>query len=315
MLSGLFIAALLIGYLVYVQKEKNEIEQLKLSYAIDYASDAGAMAMLETTRLDMDYTNGKSTFTVDPQLALNAFLEVFCFNYDMMPTDRNKQLIKDFIPVAAVATSDGYYLATHQLVRNGGGNYPDNPGREVNDGDWDLIFGMKLPYLYEGPDATYALNMGLKDSLRMTADSLTKPKGLPPGLTELRARTLMNNLVSADMANSINEINEENVNWRNSFYIPSQLTTTTGVNPIEGPSFLVLVQGVNLTTSRPISGFSLSGTKIEEARMIAGYVRDGIHYYAYADKVPEGSVVDDLFTTFKEAAAAGYYIDLKYMTK
>ncbi|QMV40499.1 hypothetical protein [Cohnella cholangitidis] len=314
MLAVVFIAALLVAYIVYVQKEKSEIEQLKLSYAIDYASDAGAMAMLETTNLDMDYTKGQFSFSVDPQLALDAFLDVFCFNYDMMPTEQNKALLKDFIPVAAVATNDGYYMATHQLVRNGGGNYPDNPGGEVNDGDWDLVFGMKMPYLYASGSDIYALNMGLKHSLKINNNSLTKPEGIPPGLTEVTARALMSNLVSEDMANSIDEMNETNPYWRNAFYIPSQLTKNSGVNPIEGPSFLVLVQGVNLTTSRPISGFSVSGTKIVGARMVIGYKPGGVPLYAYADKVDEGTVtVVDLFTSIEEAAEAGYYMDLEVM--
>jgi len=321
----LFFAAMIIGLLKYAEKEKNEIEQLKLSYAIDYATDAGSMAMLKTGRLDMDYAVTKS-LTVDPNAALDTFLDVFCFNYDLQPTPDNKALIKDYIPVATVAGFDGYYLASPQLVSNGGGNYPDNyaagaPGENV---DWDLVFGMKLPYTYTFGSTSYALNMGFEYTLALNGADLTKQAGLPPTasgtMTKVQAREKITNLISNDMASTINRINANNPNWHHAFYIPSQLTTFSGVNPIEGPSFLVLLQNLTLTTSKPISGFSVSGSRIDTTRMLVGYKRGGIKYYAYADEAPptdemDNGTVEQVFATPKEAALAQYYYDLKKVSK
>lgn len=309
----IFLSALLVAYLQYWSKERNEIEQLKLSYAIDYATDAGAMAMLQTGSLEMDYTMRKA-FSVNPQLALDTFIDVFCFNYDLQPTPENRALIKDFIPVATVATYDGYYMASQQLYRNGGGNYPETA---ANDVDWDLSFGMKNPYSYHYGGTSYALNMGMDYTLALTGSSLTKELGLPPTatgtMTEKDAMDEINKMISGDMANLINNTNEANPNWKNVFYIPSQLTTISGVNSIEGPGFLVLMQGLTITTSRPISGFSVSGAKIDETRMVAGYTRNGTKYYAYADTLSDSVVVEALFTTVKEAALAEYYFDAEYM--
>ncbi|THF73914.1 hypothetical protein [Cohnella fermenti] len=312
----IFLAALLTGYMTYRYKESNEIEQLKLSYAIDYATDAGTMAMLDTASLDMDYSKFKY-LNMDPNLALDAFLDVFCFNYDLPPTKENKDMMKDYIPVAAVATFDGYYLASHQLVHNNGGDYPETA---ENDSDWDLVFGMKLPYSYK-PDgnssATYALNMGLEYYYALEGGTLSKQMGLPPDesgtLTPNEARKYINDKIANSMADSIDTFNENNPNWQNSFYIPSSLTTFSGVNPIEGPSFLVLVQGLNLTTARSISGFSVSGSKIDLVRSVVGYTRNGQHYYAFADKVPEGVAVEELFTSLDEAAEDGYSFDPLFM--
>lgn len=309
----IFLAALLVGYMHYVSKEKNEIEQLKLSYAIDYASDAAAMAMLESESLEMDYSMRKA-FSVDPQLALDTFIDVFCFNYDLQPTAENRAMIKDYIPVATVATFDGYYMATHQLVRNSGGNYPETAADGV---DWDLIFGMKNPYYYHHNGKSYAMNMGLDYTLVLDGNSLYRETGLPPTdtgtLMEIEAWNKINKLISGDIANTINDMNKENLNWKNSFYIPSQLSTISGVNSIEGPSFLVLLQGLTLTTAKPISGFSVSGAKIDETRMIAGYTRNGTKYYAYADRIPTSLTVDDMYSTAKEAALDEYYFDGEYM--
>ncbi|MCD1257380.1 hypothetical protein B5M42_000835 [Paenibacillus athensensis] len=321
----LFFASLIIGLLKYADKEKNEIEQLKLSYAIDYATDAGSMAMLKTGRLNMDYTDTKSV-TVDPNLALDTFLDVFCFNYDLQPTAANKALIKDYIPVAAVAGFDGYYLASPQLVSNGGGNYPDNysAGAAGEDVDWDVVFGMKLPYTYTFGSTSYALNMGLEYTLALNGSDLVKQPGLPPTaagpMSKMQARNHITTLVSNDMASTINRINANNPNWHHAFYIPSQLTTFSGVNSIEGPSFLVLLQNLTLSTAKPISGFSVSGSRIDSTRMLVGYRRNLTKYYAYADEAPPTSIMDNqaiekVFETPKEAALDQYNYDFNYITQ
>jgi|GEM_PF-1090432 len=322
MMVILFLGALLVGYMNYIQKEKDELERLKLSYAADFATDAGTMELLNTGSLDMDYTD-QGSFNLNPELALDTFLSVFCLNYDMQPTEENKALMKDFIPVAAVATFDGYYVAQHTLVRNGGGPYPETG---ASDSDWDLAFGMKLPYTYErsgDTSKTYALNMGLDYSLVLQDGSLTKLAGLPPNetgaaMSRIEARKYINDRISQHMAYVIDETNRTSPYWHNRFFIPSQLTNIRGVNPIEGPSFIVLVQGVNLASVRPISGFSVAGTRIDQARMVVAYRRPAgasmIKYYAFADQLPAnyaslGIALDEMFTTPRDAAEQGYYYD------
>jgi len=317
MVAIVYIAALLFGYLIYTQKEKNEIEQLKLSYAIDYASDAGAQQLLGAGMLDMDYANYKA-FNVDPQQVLDTFIDVFCFNYDMPPVAANRQMIKDYIPAAAVAMFDGYYIASHRPVQF----YKEGatPQEQAAYGaDRQLRFGLKQAYGYRTTAARYALNMGLDYTYRLTDSGFEKYDGLPPDetgsmMTKEYAMKWINNLVAGDLAAAIHEENSVNYSWKNRFYIPSQLTSQTGVNAIEGPSFLVLVQGVRLTSAKPIDGFSVSGTKIDQARMLIGYERSGKRYYAFADRVPAGSETPTMmFSTMKEAAQAGYEFDWKYM--
>ncbi|MFB9277200.1 hypothetical protein [Cohnella cellulosilytica] len=317
LVSLVYFAALLLAYASYVHKEKNEIEQLKLSYAIDYAADAGAQELLNTGSLDMDYANSKA-FSADPQKALDTFIDVFCFNYDMPPTEANRAIVRDYIPVATVATFDGYYMASHRPVEYD--QAESNPVEQNGFGqDWQLVFGMKQPYRYLTTAARYALNMGMDYSYRLSDDGLEKYENLPPneyGVTMTReyAMRWINNLVSNEISEEVDRMNESNYRWKNRFYVPSQLTGKNGVNSIEGPSFLVLVQGVDLTTARPIDGFSVSGAKIDMARMLIGYTRDSGKYYAFADQVPAGAEEpESVFSTMKEAAASGYSFDWKYM--
>ena len=308
----LYIAALLAAVILYNYKEKDELERMKLAYAIDFSADSAAMALLQTEHLGMDYTQSKF-FAVNPELALDAFLDVICFNYGMYPTAVNKAEMKGYIPVAAVAAYDGYYLASHQLIRNGGGPYPETAAANV---DWELVFGMKMPYAYHDLDSgtSYALNMGLDNMLVLTNSSLTERQGLPivdgRTMTRREAGAWINDLISNAMAYSINQANEANYNWRYSFYVPSELTRLRGVNAVTGPSFLVLMQNVAITTARPISGFSVGGSSIDLTRMVAGYVRGGVRYYNYADQLhEEQTAIEQLFASPEEAALAGYYYD------
>lgn len=317
MIVIIYFAALILGFLIYTQKENNEIEQLKLSYAIDYSADAGTMQLLNTGRLDMDYSDYQA-FSTNPQLALDTFVDVFCFNYDMPPTRYNRAMVQGYIPVAVVAGFDGYYVASHRFVEFSNPNA--QPGERMAFGkDQQLVFELKKPYRYQTTAARYALNMGLDYSMRLTESGFERYEGLPPDesgstMSKRYAKKWINDLVANEMAAAINRANTENYNWKNRFYLPSQLTNQTGVNAIEGPSFIVLVQGVNLTTSKPIDGFSVSGTKIDQTRMLIGYERNGTKYYAFADRVPDGAETPEVvFSTMKEAALAKYHYDWFYM--
>ncbi|GKU77576.1 hypothetical protein [Paenibacillus sp. L3-i20] len=311
LISVLFFSALLIGYMNYISKERDEIERLKLSYAIDYASDAAAINMLKTADLDMDYTKEKY-FQVDPTLALDTFLDVFCLNYDLFPTLSNKAYVQEYIPVAAVTGYDGYYIASQQVIRTSSGDYPEGKAKDL---EWGLVFEMKRPYSYEHNGVNYALNMGFRNTVALKDYQMVRLEGLPltdNGRMSTRdAKDLINTTVSNEMAHRINLINDANPNWRHNFFIPNQIATFNSVNPIEGPSFLVLVQNLKMNTTRAISGFSVSGTSVEMRRMVVGYVRDGVNYYTFADRVPAGVTVDELFYTINEAASNKYYPDLE----
>lgn len=315
--SLLVFCALIVGYLFYVQNEKDEVERLKLAYAIDYSTDAGVRAMLlETGSLGLDYAQEKK-FTLNPDLAMDAFLNVFAFNYDMLPTEEHKLLISEYIPVAAVATYDGYYIAEHRVTANRPGQYTGVG--DPDDADWKLAFGMKLPYVYENGNSKYALNMGLTDAIVYDGSSIVRDEHLPPtpdgsNMKREEALRVINDTVSNHMAEAIEKLNEANYSWSNRFYIPSQLTDRGGVNPITGPSFLVLVQNLQyFSTVHKLSGFSVAGSSVSEARQVVGYMKDGSLYYAFADKLPDGKEPLALFETMKEAAQAGYRFDAEAM--
>lgn len=310
--STLMVAAYLYAMVEYTHNSREEFEALRLSIQLNYATDAGADAMLETDDLNMDYANNRF-FNADPELALDNFLVAMALGYDMAPSEANKRLLREYIPVASVSTFDGFYLATQQLIGNGQ-NFPENNLKDV---DYDLKFGVKMPYTYSYNNAQYALTMGMDYTWKIDGSSLTKDIGLPPKnggyLNELEAWNIITSSISNDMAYAIESYNDNNYGWSNRFYIPSQLTETTGTNSISGPSFIVLVQGLDLTLSKSVDGFSVAGSRVDNVRMVAAYTRNNIKYYTYADKLPIGISIDDLYTTTNEAAKAGYFADQKYL--
>ena len=320
-----YLAALMVGFYQYIIKEQNEIEQLILSYAIDYSADGAMAEVLNSRDINNDYMD-VTELKIDPNVVLDSFLDIFCINYDMgRSAEAKKYVAQNFIPVACVAGFDGYYIARLQPIKSEFDGY--YPGDMLENSRWDLIFGPKMPYTYTKYGKSFALNMGMEYAYTTSGG---KYEGQLPELSKQAGLIKINRILSNSIGNAISSANQTNTNWEHQFFMPSQLSTYYGTNPIKGPSFIVLVQNVDLRTTKPISGFSISGSKVEKERLVVGYIRNEIKYYCYADMIPgldtdnasgvmtfqdDWDEVDvlDSFTSVEEAAKAGYYCDLKYM--
>lgn len=309
--SLIYVCALIVGLLRYAINEQSELQELILSYAIDYSSDAAMQEVLREDNLETDYTKDGSII-IDPERTLNTFVDMFCLNYGIgFTSEAKKHVLQNYIPVACLAAYDGYYIAKFQPVSSGT-NYPENG---LVDSTWDVVFGPKMPYSYVDKETgtTYALNMGMDYASSVTATTAIIKDSIPPSLNKGTGIARINEILSGEIAYAVDSANAVNQNWRHSFYIPTQMNSISGANAITGPSFIILVQNLDLTTVRPISGFSISGSKLANARMIAGYLRNGEKYYCYADKAPDNVTMIDLFSSANDAAEAGYYCDMEYM--
>lgn len=314
LVSLFLLAAVIVAFSRYAEKDLYEFEQLILSYATDYSTDASVTEILETGELSLDYADSGKT-NLDPNIALNTFVDVFLMNYGMPISEDNREHVKNnFLPVFTVCTFDGYYQAVSRLT-SAKENYPETePAVDV---DYTLVFGPKMPYKYINGSSSYALNFGGNYSLKMSGNIMTKEYVYPNGLEDREAGIReINKLLSTDISFQIDTINKDNGNWAHTFYIPTQLTSMTGVNPIQGPGIIAIVQNVDFVTAKPISAFSIGGGRIQNKRVLIGYVRDGIKYYCYADRyesmVPQPAI-DNIFSSQKEAALASYAGDLKYL--
>lgn len=310
----LYLAICLGSDAVYQSKELKEIEQLKLSRAVNYCSDGAADAMLDTDDLGTDYKD-LGGVKVNPQIALTTFTDLFMLNYGMSVNEENRQYVMmNFMPTFCVAGYDGYYIARHNK------SYSD-----ANGSSYDLAFEPKLPYTYKPNAAStdyYALNMGGINCTRVQGNTMTNLTVRPPGLTSKEdVIGQINSTLTSAIGYAIQEEQKEaNDEWSNNFFLPSNLTTYTGVQPVSGPSVMALLQNVDLTTGKKVSAFSIAGSRINIERMVAGYLRDAgdsvnRKYYTYVDKLPPGITKDnatDMFTNILDAAKAGYRCDMQY---
>lgn len=292
--------------IVYTQKEYKELEEYKLSLAIDLCSDAAVEEMLNTSDLGMDYTKFADV-KVDPQIALDTFVTAFCYNYGIANTESNRQhIMLSFIPAFTVAANDGYYIAT-----------PTATSEEGN----TLAFNPKMPYTYRQGDNIYALNIMSNECLRFNSIdmSLVKTKTLPSDIsTEDRRSKIINDTLTSNIGYELDKLCKSEPFWKNTFFLPGNLTSYTGVNPVEGPSVLALVQNVDINTGHPVSAFSIAGSKLRATRQVMCYERDGKKYYCYVDEMPVGSdnkplyEAKQMYRTPELAAQQGYQCDTKY---
>lgn len=296
----LFIAILLMLLVHNVQQEQMQLEEYVLKFAIDYSTDAAVEEMLSMSHLGQDYADQGRT-NADPEVALTTFINLMCMNYDLPLTEKSKMQIESgYIPVFCVAAYNGYYMYTPT---------------EDSEGGWYLQGAQKIPYAYEVGDKYYALNTG-GDSVHLLQDGhLTKETIQSQGISKDEIYRQINSIVSDALMYQFQETTGRSGEF---IYIPSDLTTFKQVNPITGPTVISFIDGWDFKSGHAISAFSVGGAQLETARMVAVY--EGINsdgtttkLYAYADLLPEGTHIIDMFTSVEEAARNGYYYDPVYM--
>ena len=299
LLAVLFISAMFSGLISYQDKVLREFESLRLSYAIDLCSDAAAFKMMDTDNINADYQT-MSQAQVNPQVAMDTFVDMFCFNYGMLPTSTNREMVMNkYIANLTVAGYDGYWMAQPTCVVD-----------DYEKTQYSLAFTPKLPYSTKADGDYFALDMGSSKAIKLMTNSSgkatsfarVKVKDLPynefGSLASYDVRqTTINRILTDSIGTSINAINTADSQWKNTFYVPGNLTKFTGVNPVNGPSILALVQNVDLTTGRKADAFSITGAKVTTARPIIGYTckshddpTQTIKKYCYADLLQNNGV-------------------------
>lgn len=295
-----FLAVFVMIQVNSVIQEEQQLEEYIMTFAIDYSTDAAVEEMLNMSRLGQDYADQGFTNT-DPEVALTTFLNMMCTNYDLPLTEAAKlQIESGYMPVFCVAAYNGYYLYT--------------PTQDLQHG-WYLQGTQKIPYAYEVGNKYYALNLGGEYAHLLEGGSLTRVTLSSQGIQQEEVYRQINSKISDELM----YIFQENTGRGNSFvYLPSDMTTFKQVNPIKGPTVLAFIDGWDLGTRTSVSAFSIGGARVENARMVAAY--EGVNIdgsitklYAYADLLPVGSHIINMYTSVEEAAREGYYYDPVYM--
>lgn len=276
--------------------ESTRLDEYILSYAVDYATEGAVEELLSMAHLGQDYEETSKT-NVDPDLALESFLNILCVSYGFPLNGVAAEEIASFyLPVFCVATYDGYYLYTW----------------EQEQGKYQYLQGSpKMPYSYSADGAYYALTLGEQYSYRLCNGTLLRVDNTEYGITNAMVRQVVNSHISDEITFAFQKATGRDSKF---IYLPTDLTTLKKTNPIQGTTVLAFIDGWDYATRKPISTFSVGGAAVDNARVIAGYRKGSVKYYAYTDLVPTSITVIETFSTPTEAAEAGYYCDLELMT-
>lgn len=305
-----FCALVYLSYVTFFRLEAQALDDWRLKQVVNNCTDSAIEELLEASDLGMDYADwGK--FNADPDLALDDFVDTFLLNYNLPLNDTNRELVKiNYIQAFCVAGYDGYYIYDHR--------------KTGDDGGLELVGSPKLPYLYRDESitdryVTYALNMGVERCYKLTDATITfvdNPLNQPETLR------VINNRISDDLMERVDRAYTQG--WLESVYIPSGLTSISSTNPIESPTVLAFMDGVDLNSVFKVNAFGIGGSRARVARPVSAYQRrnnetgEWVKYYAYSDLLPEGinndqALIEEVYMSPEQAAEAGYHHDPLYM--
>ena len=313
----------------------NEFEEYRLQTTNNYATDAAVEELLYSDDLNQDHADMKE-MTLNPMLARKTFLEVFSLSYDVPVTSENLDAIAaEYLELMVVAVYDGYYVFANEDIHHY--EYKVTGQKDGKD-TWEWVDDrsptyecmptVKIPYKYvvedtdleDGKDdsAIYTYNLGFDDAVILTSSKLdVVDLPISPAVAMNNINQQINLEINSRLAKKVDNGLLRAVN------IPVSATTVGSANnSLESVSVLAFVDGVNFTTSKELSSFSIGGAKIYENRMVACYTRDNCKYYCYADLINRNVVnpgvginewADYVVNTIEEAAALGYTCDLELM--
>ena len=291
-------AGALVLFMKYSQTVVQQNEEKRLEYAVNYAVDAAVDAMLEgTSDLGLDYADYEG-MNARPDVAMQAFLDLFCKNYGFALTESNYQFIKtNYLGACDVAVYDGYYVGEPYKINDAGAH--------------DFIFSMKQPYLYAADDGKiYALNLSHVDA--KVYDGLTIRK-VPATISETEQRRIINASVSDALTETVWRTREGNLTGV--INIPSQLTTITNSNPIESVTVMAYVSDVDVGFGEKAEVLGVGGARVAHADYCSAYIKDGLRMYSYAADTPSGVEVIGTYESPELAAKAGCYFDISTLSK
>lgn len=344
-----FFGVLLLIYMTSVLVEdvklnNRQLDELRLKYTIDYATDAAFQQAIQGGRLGIDYSN-LSSVRILADNTLPTFRAVMALSYDMSPSNENLRMIDNYISSAVLTTAEGYYLATEQEV---------DTGEYETKGDvYELKWGLKRPYAidYEtiiGGNATttkiaFNLSSEMFTAIRYIPNTGTSTvtygslwSELPGGTVKVcednamtnscqMSKTQMrqeitkevNRAITQDINHYIKKRNEKSMNsvQHDFVYLPAK-QTEGGVNPIQRPTLFITMTDVAFAGLNDVSVNSVSGYTVILKKRVVGFEEEGQLYYAYEGQIPAPKVTDisRYFDNIDRAAKAGFKPHLKYLT-
>lgn len=314
----------MLNFNIQDRKTEQYLELKHLEKVMDYCTDCAVDEMIDYGDTGTDYSGftvedrNMGYIRVNPTVALKSYIDTFLMSYDMSLSDENRHMVmSNNMPVFVVAGYDGYYIAKLDMSTE-----------NISNDNFSLNFSPKLPYSYTDTNGNvYALTLSGKESLKVKVqkdeagnivDRQLIPLNKPvPGLQDKQAvLTHINKIISTNVATTINEINDSLPLKGRNFYIPGALSTMSGVNPIQTPTVMAIMENVDYNTGHKVNSMSIAGTRINTKRQVACYLKydngEWKKYYCYSDRFKENDSnykLKEVVDSIDKAAKLGYKVD------
>lgn len=295
------IAVLVIALMILaIQKmdavNDRQFEQLRLSYAIDYATEAAFRATISTDSIGTDYANeGLKEVELNPAMAMPTFYNVLALSYDMSLSDDVKARIEESVATGFICAVNGYYVLEPIEIDR------DPYDHEIG-GEYTLSFGVKRPYIVYAYDPGYsqnrlfAVNLVNDKNVEYIPEKFgdsdvanTEPlferndyTGTP--LTKELSKYYISRWLTEDVTIAINKRNMSNIHKEvKTFYVPSS-DSMTAVNDIVSPCLAIIFQDSTFLNGYNMDAVSIGGARVQPRSNVLGFKLPGDNtvYYCFA---------------------------------
>ena len=341
---------MLLLYMTYVliddvKLNKQQFNEMRLKYAVDYATEAAFQQAIQGGRLGIDYTD-LSSVRIIADNTLPAFRASMALSYGISMSNPNLRMIDNYISSAVLTVTDGYYLAMEQEV--------DTTEYVERGGVYELKWGLKKPFTIEYDSVIggnnvktlvgYSISGENWKAVRKISNSPNietfygdEWKNLPQGTenvctpeTQTLVCTKFKDDLQQDIIREANRRITQDINFylkeRNGkignnvkhdfVYLPAK-QTNSGVNPISRPSLFITMSDVAFAGLEDVSVNSVGGFTVIVKKRVVGFEENGEKYYAYEGQIPQPRITDisRYFDNIDKAALQGYKPHLQYLTK
>jgi len=292
-----------------------DFQQYKLDKSLELSVRAAAFNGLDHGLVSFDRSELKEV-EFNTGVVLDTYAQFMAFNYDMIPTDYNKELMLNRTVLMTIGARGfsitqneygEYYVAGNgTLGRSKGAFYRpdgtvDRTQVSANTGSRTFM-GVYTPFIIKGTDEG-GRDVYVSGSLLSNASAFMmvtpnagaggKPlvqvvTSLPGDITPSRVQHEALAQMTRAFTQAWYQLNNKNSeNGRLTF--PNSITNL-GVSSVADPGVLALVDGFNLETTRPLRSCAFTGYKVVARREIVAYTETSpsgavSHWYAYRDQI------------------------------
>ena len=329
-LIAVVIIAIMINVIYSIDDtNQRQFEEVRLSYAIDYATEGAFRACIATDSIGTDYSNeGLKEVELNPTMVLPTFYNVLALSYDLSPSDANFMKIEQSIATGFLAAVNGYYVLEPAEVDTNPLDY------EIGE-EYRLLWGVKRPYLvytregsgeYDG--RLFAVNLVNEKSTEYITEGVgiggvveepfvTRDKYEGTNLNEDIVNMSISKLLTEDINYAIHARNAANIYGTiSTFYVPSS-DSMTAVNDVTSPALAIIFQDSTFLNGYDMDVISIGGARVKPKTQIIGFTLNGTKYYCFAgqqlgrtfitgEPKPQIGEGEKIFKSIHEAAKAGY---------